>query len=83
MIKNTDPPPSQQHVLLAKTSNSCRGKPVFVSSETIHQEMGPMKALLTLGGQEVLKQGSEASLCTKNFTQTTSAPKKRTVGSST
>lgn len=56
---------------------------MFVSSETIHQEMGPMKALLTLGGQEVLKQGSEASLCTKNFTQTTSAPKKRTVGSST
>jgi hypothetical protein len=34
-------------------------------------------------GQKVLKQGSEASLCTKNFTQTASAPKKRTVGSST
>jgi hypothetical protein len=70
VIKNTEPPPpSQQLVLLAKNFKFMQWKSsvCFLRNNTLGD--GFYESSIDPWGQKMLKQGSKASLCTKNFTQ--------------
>jgi hypothetical protein len=69
VIKNTEPPPSQQPVLLAKNLKfmQWKGSVCFLKNNTSGN--GFYESSIDPWVQKMLKQGFEASLCTKNFTQ--------------